>query len=136
MTSLKAEAQKEEYDSSRPDQEGAGGGNRVTRQSANDGADEALEPDQEAGVIVDGGDRGNQYAGQGPDQGRKAGKRACRPSRWRSPSTGLSRAVDGGGTQGFAIESTLKKQVENCDQGDGSADDPQRLTADDDATEV
>ena len=38
------------------DQQRAGGGNRVARQAADDRADEALQADEEAGVVVDGGD--------------------------------------------------------------------------------
>ena len=49
------------------DQNGAEGGDRVGGEAADDGADEAFEADQEAGVVVNGGDRRNQDAGEGTD---------------------------------------------------------------------
>src|SRR5213075_776060 len=48
---------------------GADDGERIARHPAEDRADETLEADEEAGVVIDGGDRRNQDAGKRADEG-------------------------------------------------------------------
>ena len=103
------------------DQNGAEGGKRIGGQTADDGADKALEADQEAGVVVNGGDRGNEHPGKGTDSGGKCQAQLAGQD-GRNAHQACPRPVHRRGPQGLAVERTLKEEIEADDEERGRHD--------------
>ena len=79
---LNALLQNEAKLSTMPTAERADRRQRIAHQAADDGGDEGLQADQEAGVVVHGRDRRDQHAGDAGQQRRQqVGERAVRAGR-------------------------------------------------------
>ena len=91
ITSLKALAQNELKLSSSADQQRAERRRRIAGEAAEDRGDEALQADQEAGVVEDGRRRPDQQARERADEGGQARSSACR-RRWSRCPSGARRA--------------------------------------------
>src|SRR5690606_5982517 len=77
--------------------------NRVTDQSAEDGGNKAFEAYQEARVVIHGGDRRDQHAGQRANGSRQRKRQATRHIRADADQAGTT-AVDGGSAQRTTIQ--------------------------------
>jgi len=105
------------------DQDGAQGSQRVGREAADDGPDEALEADQETGVVVDRGDRRDQDAGEGADGGSQRKAQLAGEDGGNAHQAGAG-AVHRGGAQGLAVDGPFKEEIE-ADDEQGRGDDDQ-----------
>ncbi len=110
------------------DQQRAQRRHRIAREPADDGADEALESDQEAGVVVDRRDRRDQDAGQRADQRAQEERQAAREL-GRDAHQPRAEPVHRGRAQRLAVHGALEREVQQHDQRDRAADHPDRLRA-------
>ena len=83
---LEALAQNDEKASSRPTSTRADQRQRIAREAADDGGDEALQADQEAGVVVDRGDGAISSRTRRRSAPRSAKLRSPGERRWECPS--------------------------------------------------
>ena len=91
-----------------PDQDRADGGRRIADQPADDGADEGLQADQEAGVVIERRDRPDQDAGNpGQRRGQQEGDRAR--GRGQDADQAGADAIDRGGAQAPCRSSVCSK---------------------------
>ena len=114
--------------------DGAAGSQRVRGQATDDGSNKALEADQEAAVVIDGGQRRHQQAGQRADQcgdpkGLPTGQRR------RDAHQAGAVAVDGSGQQGLAGQGAVEEQEEADDQRHCSEQHGQGMTTDHQGTD-
>src|SRR6218665_79025 len=111
------------------DEQRAAGRQRIGGKTADDGGNEGLEADQEAGVEIDRRHWRDEQAGNRADQpGEKEGEcaRAFRADA-DQPRTGT---VEGRGAQGLADESAAEEQSHDHDERDRDGDDENRLRLD------
>ena len=99
------------------DRERADGRHRVAHQPADDRGHEGLQADDEARVVVHGGDRRDQHADQ-PGQQRGAAVGQQRGARRPDADQPRADAVDRGGAQRLAGHRALEHQEEQAAQHD------------------
>eukprot|EP01022_Parablepharisma_sp_SALTPOND_P035227 TRINITY_DN945_c0_g1_i1.p1 TRINITY_DN945_c0_g1~~TRINITY_DN945_c0_g1_i1.p1 ORF type:complete len:1221 (+),score=475.85 TRINITY_DN945_c0_g1_i1:429-4091(+) len=101
-----------------PHQQRAACGRRETGQRTDGGGDEALEADQEAGVIKDGAHRADQHARQSTDK-RCHGKGQLARQRRGDTHQPRPQAVHRRGAQGLAIQGAAGEQPQRHQQRHG-----------------
>src|SRR6202022_4493361 len=94
--------------------------------AADDRGDEALQSDQESGVVIQRRDRHDQDSRNRPDQGRQKERDLSR-QRGSDADQARAEAIDGGGAKRLAVERKAEKQPQADDEGDGDGVDGDAL---------